>query len=108
VGKTVQDGPELLGQHYTEVRYEDLLDRPEKEVRRLLAFLEVDADEKVVRRCIDAASFERLSKGRERGEEDPTSFFRKGVAGDWKHAYSEKEREIFDREAGELLAKLGY
>jgi Sulfotransferase family len=108
VGKTVQDGPELLGEHYTEVRYEDLLDRPEKEVRRLLAFLGVDADEKSVTRCIDDASFERLSKGRMRGEEDPTSFFRKGVAGDWKHAFTEKEREIFDREAGELLARLGY
>jgi hypothetical protein len=108
VGKTVQDGPELLGENYTEVRYEDLLDRPEKEVRRLLAFLGVDADEKSVTRCIDDASFERLSKGRMRGEEDPTSFFRKGVAGDWKHAFTEKEREIFDREAGELLARLGY
>ena len=108
VGKTVQDGPELLGENYTEVRYENLLDRPEKEVKRLLAFLGVVADEKSVTRCIDAASFERLSKGRKRGEEDPTSFFRKGVAGDWKHAFTEREREIFDREAGELLAKLGY
>jgi hypothetical protein len=50
----------------------------------------------------------RLSKGRKRGEEDPSSFFRKGVAGDWKHVFTQREREIFDREAGELLTRLGY
>jgi len=108
VGKTVEDGPELLGENYTEVRYEDLLQKPEAEIRRLLAFLEVDADEESVTRCIDAASFVRLSKGRKRGEEDPSSFFRKGVAGDWKHVFTQREREIFDREAGELLTRLGY
>src|SRR5215208_5888944 len=108
VGKTVEDGPALLGENYTEVRYEDLLQDPEAEVRRLLTFLAVGSDEKSVTRCIEAASFEKLSKGRKRGEEDASSFFRKGVAGDWKHAFTQKERETFDREAGELLARLGY
>jgi hypothetical protein len=108
VGKTVEDGPELLGENYTEVRYEDLLHKPEAEVHRLLVFLAVDSDEKATTRCIEAASFERLSKGRKRGEEDPSSFFRKGVAGDWKHVFTQRERETFDTEAGDLLAKLGY
>jgi hypothetical protein len=108
VGKTVEDGPALMGENYTEVRYEDLLHDPEAEVGRLLTFLAVDSSEKSVTRCIEAASFERLSKGRKRGEEDPSSFFRKGVAGDWKHVFTQKEREAFDREAGELLARLGY
>jgi hypothetical protein len=108
VGKTIEDGPALLGEYYTEVRYEDLLQDPEAEVRRLLTFLAVGSDEKSVTRCVEAASFERLSKGRKRGEEDPSSFFRKGVAGDWKHVFTRKERETFDREAGELLARLGY
>ena len=108
VGKTVEDGPELLGENYTEVRYEDLLHKPESEVQRLLTFLAVDSDEMTTTRCIDAASFERLSKGRKRGEEDPSSFFRKGVAGDWKHVLTQGERETFDREAGDLLARLGY
>jgi hypothetical protein len=108
VGKTVEDGPELLGKNYTEVRYEDLLHEPEAEVRRVLAFLAVDSDEKATKRCVEAASFERLSRGRKRGEEDPSSFFRKGVAGDWKRVFTQGERETFDREAGDLLAKLGY
>jgi hypothetical protein len=108
VGKTVEDGPELLGDNYTEVRYEDLLQKPEREVRRLLGFLAAESGEAIARRCIDAASFERLSKGRKRGEEDPSSFFRKGVAGDWESVFTRQEREIFDQEAGELLVRLGY
>lgn len=108
VGKTVQDGPELLGENYAEVRYEDLLERPEMEVGRLLEFLGVAFDEETARRCVVAASFERLSKGRQRGDEDPSSFFRKGVAGDWKNVFTSQDGETFDEEAGELLARLGY
>ncbi len=108
VGKTVEDGPELLGKNYAEVRYEDLLHRPEVEVRRLLDFLGVDPGEETARRCLEAASFEKLSRGRKRGEEDPSSFFRKGVAGDWKNTFTRRDREVFDEEAGELLVRLGY
>ena len=108
VGKTVEDGPELLGNNYTEVRYEDLLQGPETEVRRLLTFLAVDSDEKTATRCLEAASFEKLSRGRKRGVEDPSSIFRTGIAGDWRHVFTREETDIFDREAGDLLARLGY
>ncbi len=108
VGRTIEDGPALLGENYAEVRYEDLLERPHEEVRRLLAFLGAEADEETVRRCVNAASFERLSRGRERGEEDPSSFFRKGVAGDWKNVFTERDKQVFKEEAGDLLVQLGY
>lgn len=108
VGRTVQDGPELLGENYAEVRYEDLLERPATEIRRLLGFLGVGSDEETAGRCVDAASFERLSRGRKPGEEDPSSFFRKGVAGDWKNVFTPRDGETFDEQAGELLIRLGY
>lgn len=108
VGRAVEDGPRLLGTHYAEIRYEDLLVRPEEEIQRLLEFLGADADDKSVARCVEGASFEKLSKGRARGEEDPTSFFRKGVTGDWRDAFTERDRGIFKEEAGNLLVKLGY
>ena len=108
VGKTIIDGPALLGENYAEVRYEDLLERPHEEVRRLLGFLGAKADEETVRRCVSTASFEKLSKGRERGEEDPSSFFRKGIAGDWRNVFTEEDRRVFKQAAGELLIELGY
>ena len=109
VGRAVEDGPRLLGEdHYAEVRYEDLLERPEEEVGRLLRFLGADADEGAVRRCVEGASFEKRTKGRERGQEDPKAFLRKGVAGDWRNVFTERDRQVFKREAGDLLIKLGY
>lgn len=108
VGRAVEDGPALLGANYAEVRYEDLLDRPEEEVGRLLEFLGAAADEEAVTRCVGSASFSKLAKGRERGQEDAASFFRKGVAGDWKNMFTERDKLVFKEEAGELLVKLGY
>ena len=108
VGQAIEDGPALFGDAYTEVRYEDLLERPNQEIERLLGFLRVDTDRKLVERCVSSATFEKLSKGRERGQEDPTSFYRKGVAGDWKDLFNERDRQVYKEEAGELLIRLGY
>jgi hypothetical protein len=108
VGRTVNDGPRLFGDRYAEVRYEGLLTHPEEEMERLLRFLGVASDEWSVGRCVGSATFEKLSKGRTRGEEDPSSFFRKGVAGDWRDAFTDRDRRVFEREAGDLLTKLGY
>jgi hypothetical protein len=102
------DGPELLGNNYVETRYEDLLRNTAAEVKRLLDFLEVRSDKGVVRRLVNQASFENISGGRQRGEEDSTSLVRKGIAGDWKNVFSDKDKQIFKREAGDLLVKLGY
>jgi hypothetical protein len=108
VGRAVEDGPAVLGSNYTEVRYEDLLVRPNEEVERLLGFLGVGTDEMLVEHCVSQASFEKLSRGRERGEEDPSSFYRKGVAGDWRNYFTEEDKRVFKEEAGELLIRLGY
>jgi hypothetical protein len=108
VGKTAQDGPALLGPNYTEVHYEDLLERPNEEVGRLARFLGADTSEKAVQQAVGSASFEKLSKGRERGQEDTSSFYRKGVAGDWNNYFTERDKEIYKEEAGKLLIRLGY
>jgi hypothetical protein len=104
----VEEGPALLGPNYAEVRYEDLLDRPKDEVGRLLRFLGADAAEGVVEECVDRASFESWTKGRERGREDSKAFLRKGVAGDWKNVFTERDKSIFKEVAGDLLIRLGY
>ncbi len=107
ISKTVKDGPALLGANYREVRYEDLLERPEEEVGLLLEFLGADANEQTVRRCVGAASFEKLAEGRKRGQE-AASFYRKGVAGDWKNVFTGRDKQDFKAAAGDLLIDLGY
>jgi hypothetical protein len=108
VSKTIQDGPALLGGNYAEVRYEDLLQRPEEEAGRILRFLDADAGEETVKLCVESASFEAWTEGRQRGQEDSTAFLRKGVAGDWRGVFIERDKEVFKEAAGELLIELGY
>jgi hypothetical protein len=108
VGKAAEDGPALLGGNYTEVRYEDLLQRPVEETRRLLTFLgAADSSEEVARECTERAGFERHTS-RKRGQEDSSSRYRKGVAGDWRNVFTEEDRRTFMEVAGTLLVNLGY
>ena len=110
VGRTIKDGPALLGSHYIEVKYEDLQVRPEEEAGHLFEFLGADVSEETVTRCVESASFEKMS-GRERGQENYTLNFgkhRKGVSGDWENVFTERDREIYKEVAGDLLIKLGY
>lgn len=108
VGGARKTGPELFGGNYLEVHYEDLLEDTASEAGRLMEALGASAGKKVVRRCVEQASFEKMSRGRQRGEEDPDSLLRKGVSGDWRNVFTQKEKEIFKEEAGSLLVELSY
>ena len=108
VGAARRDGPILLGDNYTEVRYENMLESPEAEFGRLFRFLGARAAPDIVRQCVDATSFKKYSGGRERGQEDSRSPKRKGIAGDWKNVFTERDKFIFKEVAGDLLIELGY
>jgi hypothetical protein len=65
------------------VRYEDFLCAPHRTLSAALFFLGVDSSPAVIDHAVKGASFEKWS-GRKPGHEDKLSFFRKGVAGDWR------------------------
>lgn len=90
-----------------QVSYEQLQQSPEKALAGVFAFLGADADEANLKTSIDAASFKKLS-GREAGQEDKGSFFRKGVVGDWQNHFNGQDLALFMREAGGLMRELGY
>lgn len=99
---------ENLFPRFVRVRYEDLLRNPEPELVRLLGFIGAPNDDALVRACVEAASFEKLSGGRARGEEDAGSFFRKGVAGDWKTKLSPAHVQRIEDAGGALMRTFGY
>lgn len=103
-----KQGPRLLGDNYNEVRYERLLEDPEKEFGRIFGFLGASNEEKLVKRCTRATSFAKRSGGRTSGQENTRSGARKGIAGDWKNVFTDQDKEIFKEEAGDLLVELGY
>ncbi|HJV88985.1 MAG TPA: sulfotransferase [Holophagaceae bacterium] len=97
----------ILGDRYLELRYEALLADPEGELAKVLTFLGARAGEEV-KACVEAASFQKLAKGREQGQEDKQSFFRKGISDDWKTFMNAGQIQRFDGRAKGMLKALGY
>lgn len=98
----------LLGDRYLEVRYEALLLDPLPQMARILQHLGAVSDEATIQACLDAASFEKLSRGRTKGEEDAQSFFRKGTSDDWKTQMTASQIQRFNARSGGMLEELGY
>ena len=90
------------------VKYEDLLKDPSGTLANVIKKLtDREPDTERIRRICEQYSFDRQAK-RKPGEEDTTSFLRKGIAGDWKNKFSLKACEVFDNYAGDALIKAGY
>ena len=62
----------------------------------------------LLRRILDKKSFQRMSGGRKKGEEDVKNHFRKGVPGDWRNHFTPALLEAFKAHYNPLVLKLGY
>lgn len=99
---------EHFPERYAQVRYEDLHSEAHGQLSRLLEFLAVDTSAEAIALCQKAGAFKAKSGGRRPGEEDPRSFFRKGVVGDWKNGLGADAQACFLSKAGKTLVSLGY
>jgi hypothetical protein len=103
-----REGGRRLGGRYFELRYEDLVAAPVDWAQRILDFLGAASDPDTVRACVEAASFEKLSQGRKPGQEDASSFFRKGLPDAWRDDLTAAQSRRFVELSGSLLEELGY
>ncbi|MDQ3438460.1 MAG: glycosyltransferase [Actinomycetota bacterium] len=106
-GKASREGTELFGENFLQLRYEDLLLSPEESMQSAFELLGANSDADTVSRCVQNNSFERTT-GRPRGTEESESFFRKGVAGDWRTPFTQRDREVYEQVAGRTLVEMGY
>ncbi len=115
--------------HYMETHYEDLLDDPEKQLRRICEFIDLDFDERMLRYHESAADRmaeikrdmkggQELTQDRSRGEvsaerrvaihkltsEPP----RKDRIGKWRKEMDPSDLAEFESVAAPLLTELGY
>jgi hypothetical protein len=95
-------------EQYFELRYEDLKRNPEPIVKDMLDFLEVNSSSEILKSCLEAGSFEKLSGGRKPGEEDLNSPFRKGIVGDWRNHFDIELSDAYYEEGKTMLKELKY
>jgi Sulfotransferase domain len=91
-----------------QVQYEDLVTNAVPVLSELFWVLGVPASHAIAERCLTEASFANLSGGRNPGDEDRRSFFRKGVPGDWRNHLDAETNAHFQRHAGGWLHRFGY
>jgi glycosyltransferase involved in cell wall biosynthesis len=105
--KASREGTELFGDNFLQLRYEDLLLNPEENMQPAFELLGARSEPDVVNRCVQNNIFEKAA-GRPRGSEESASFFRKGVAGDWRNRFTQQDRETYEQVAGQTLLQMGY
>lgn len=119
----VEAGRQMVGPGYLELRFEGLRsDSGPELLRQAFLFCGVSLSAESCSEVFNLFSIDRasgrppnsISWGGEvlrrlnRPPEEPADFFGSGTAGGWVNRFSTYERWLFDREAGELLVKLGY
>lgn len=99
------------------IRYEDLILNPEKELKRICDFAQLDRSLEIIRRTIDGNKFELMKiKSQQYGGvghkdwlgEKGEKFFRKGKIGDYKNHFTNQLIEFFNNEAKKELTHFNY
>jgi hypothetical protein len=104
-----REGKRLYGEHYFEIRYEDILADPFRELTRLWHFLGV----KDVPASLEAALQNEIAvnpdeEWQAKRNRSLAPILQKGQAGNWKTFFNQRDRAIFKEIAGDLLIEWGY
>jgi hypothetical protein len=99
----------LYSDQYHSLRYEDLLETPFDEMKKLWRFLGVkeilDVLKDEIKSEMGSNPDEEWQAERNKGI---ASFLPKGQAGNWQRLFMEKDKSVFKDVAGEMLVKWGY
>lgn len=102
------DAGELFANRYYMFRYEDLLIAPDVHLRTIFDIIGLPLGGDEIADIVDRYSFEKMSRGRLAGQEDTSSFFRKGISGDWKNYFTDTQNLLVLERAADLMAHFGY
>jgi hypothetical protein len=91
------------------LRFEELIGpRQYESFKGLFAYCDIAMPDDVLKRLLEDHSFRVLAGGRQQGEEDATSHYRMGVAGDWKNHFTDEHVEKFKAVTNDLVILTGY
>ena len=103
----VQDHPKVLM-----VKYEDVLENRKLAIQKVAAFLGKCPSEEEIDQIDAQGTFEAMKmRGTDSyhyGRIYKSSFFRKGVVGDWKNYFSQEQADYMDKCIEEKLGSIGF
>ena len=89
------------------VRYEDMIADEVGQFEKICEYCGMSISREQLHGIIQRHSFVNRA-GRKPGEEDITSHYRKGISGDWKNYFTDRIKEKFKQEFGQILIDTGY
>lgn len=90
------------------VKFEDLISTPIEVLIECLAFFRVTLPREEIVKITEAINFTTLSGGRSPGQVDPTSHYRRGIAGEWREVFSAADIDVLRRKCADVFRKSGY
>ncbi|MEE8535288.1 MAG: sulfotransferase domain-containing protein, partial [Kiloniellales bacterium] len=95
------------------LRYEDMLDSPQKSFGRVARFLGLDPPRDRLKRAIKFSSFKVLRRQEDRHgfrerSEKAKNFFRKGTSGQWKTALTAEQVARIVGDQRQQMQRFGY
>jgi hypothetical protein len=109
VQETEGEGKRLFGDNYCSLRYEDMLEHPYEELKRLWEFLGVKkVDESLKEKIKTEMESNPDEEWQAKRNEGIASFLPKGHAGNWERLFTGRDKSLFKQVAGEMLIKWNY
>lgn len=109
VRETAQEGRMRLGDQFTQIRYEDLLQKPREVLIELWNFLEAEAPSaEILEQIRDEVVLNPDAPRQIEILPSLSGLQRKGGPGLWQELFTDRDREIFKSSAGVALVEFGY
>jgi hypothetical protein len=106
--ETEDESRRLFGEAFYGLRYEDLLEHPFDEMKKVWEFLGVKARKSLEKTILEEMSSNPDEEWQSRRNEDIASFLPKGQVGNWTRLFSEGDKAVFKEVAGEMLVRWKY
>jgi LPS sulfotransferase NodH len=106
--ETEDESRRLFGEAFYGLRYEDLLEHPFDEMKKVWEFLGVKARNSLEKTILAEMSSNPDEEWQSRRNEDIASFLPKGQVGNWTRLFSEQDKATFKEAAGEMLVRWKY
>jgi len=109
VSTTSKAGKTLFGDNFLTLRYEDLIEHPEDEMRRIWSFLGADTTLPELKKALSTEFDQNPDADWQRQKANEIAQnLQKGQRGSWREMFTRRDRQVFLDIAGTALQSWGY